>query len=174
MIKQILNLYFQNKNPIKYWRKKGAKIGNNSRIVGNVSFGTEPYLIKIGDHCLISFGVTFITHDGSTWVFREKEKYKNVVKYGRIEIGNNVFIGARTIILPNVKIGNNCIIGAGSIVSKDVPDNEVWCGVPAKFVSKTDEYAEKCLSNTPPYNLDNYRKNKKEEVERICDGYYEL
>ena len=50
------------------------------------------------------------------------------------------YIGVRSIILPGVHIGNNCIIAAGSVVSKDVPDNSVVGGVPARFIKTADEY----------------------------------
>ncbi len=68
-------------------------------------------------------------------------KYKSFI--GTIEIGDNVFIGARSIILYNVKIGNNCIIGAGSIVTKDIPDNSVAVGVPAKVIGKYEDIVKK-------------------------------
>ena len=58
-----------------------------------------------------------------------RDEYKD--KVGKVKIGDNCFIGFRTIVLPNVTIGNNCIVGAGSIVSKDLPDNGVYAGVPA-------------------------------------------
>lgn len=78
-----------------------------------------------------------------------------------------MFIGARSTILPGVTIGNRAIIAAGSIVSKSVPAGEVWGGVPAHFIMTTDEYAEKCLMNTPDYDEDRLHKYKKEETLRI-------
>ncbi len=70
---------------------------------------------------------------------------------GPIEIGNNVFIGARSIILYNVKIGNNCIIGAGSIVTKDIPDNSVAVGVPAKVIGTFDSTLKKLEDYSKKY-----------------------
>jgi len=55
---------------------------------------------------------------------------------GHVEIGDFTFVGARSIICNDVKIGRNCIIGAGSIVTKDIPDNEIWCGNPARFIKR--------------------------------------
>ena len=62
---------------------------------------------------------------------------------GPIKVGNNVFIGSNTVILPNIKIGNNVIIGAGSIVTKDIPDGSVVAGNPAKLITTFDKYIEK-------------------------------
>ena len=164
-IRNWLELKFM--GPLKYARKIGVKIGSQSRLVDMPNFGSEPYLITIGKHVLISFDVTFITHDASTFVFREKEGYKNIYKFGPIVVGDNCFIGAKTIILPNVKIGNDCIIGAGSLVNRDVPSGEVWAGVPARRISTTIEYAEKCKKHKLPYDDELINTNKKEEMLRV-------
>ncbi len=125
-----------------YYRRTGATIGKNCSFVGrNISFSTEPYLITIGDHVRVSFDVAFVTHDGGTHILREK--YPNASIYGKISVGNNVFIGARVIIMPGVSIGNNCIVAAGSIVTKDVKDGEIVAGVPAKPISTVSEYENK-------------------------------
>ena len=55
-----------------------------------------------------------------------------------VYIGNNVFVGAHTIITNPVRIGDGAIIGAGSIVTKDIPANEVWAGNPARFIRKRE------------------------------------
>lgn len=60
-----------------------------------------------------------------------------------IVVGNDVYIGNNVIILPGVTIGNNVVIGAGAVVSKDIPDNSVAVGVPARVIKTTDEYLEK-------------------------------
>lgn len=64
-------------------------------------------------------------------------------KIGRVIIGNNVFVGAETVILPGVRIGNNVIIGANSTVTSDVPDNMVVVGSPAKILCSLKEYLDK-------------------------------
>ena len=125
-----------------YYRRTGATIGRDCSFVGrNISFSTEPYLITIGDHVRVSFDVAFVTHDGGTHILRKK--YPNASIYGKIRVGNNVFIGARSIIMPGVTIGNNCIIAAGSIVTKSVNDGEIVAGVPAKKISTVAEYEDK-------------------------------
>ena len=66
----------------------GMIVGKGVSIVGGANFGSEPYLITLGDYVRISMGVMFITHDGGTWAFRDLEEYKDVIKYGRIKIGS--------------------------------------------------------------------------------------
>ena len=142
--------------PLKAAIKNGMKVGEGVSLVSplHTSFGTEPYLITIGNHVRISGDVLFTTHDGGTWAFRNEEKYKGVSKFGRISVGDYTFIGARTVILPGVKIGERCVIGACSLVTKDVPDGMVVGGVPAKVICTTEQYAEKCKSNMPDGWLD--------------------
>lgn len=118
---------------IKFLRKQGMKIGKGCHI-NTMSFSTEPYLIEIGDHVAISAGTDLVTHDGAIWCFREEDKDADI--FGKIVIGNNVFIGINCTILPNTTIGNNCIVGAGSIVRGKFPDNTVIIGNPAKVIMK--------------------------------------
>lgn len=157
------------RNPLKYAKFLGVTIGEGSRLVDNPSWGSEPYLITIGNHVLISSGVSFNTHDGATWLFRESGIFAGTVKYGKIKVGNNCFIGTRSIILPNVVIGDNSIIAAGSVVASNVPDGEVWGGVPARFIKKTEDYARQCYENRIEFDKDNLKKNKKQELlKRLC------
>ena len=134
------------------YRAMGIKVGKNFQPIVHPhpwsvpDFGSEPCLIEIGDDVCISFGCTFVTHDGSIDTIRRLHPDKRsdlVSKYGRIKIGNNVFIGCKSTVLPNVTIGNNCIVGACSVVTKDIPDGEIWAGNPAKFVTTVDKYSKK-------------------------------
>ena len=145
-------------------KKAGMIVEDGVSIVGGVNFGSEPYLIHLHKHCRISMDVMFITHDGGTWAFRnDNEKYKHIIKYGKIEVGEYSFVGARSTILPGVTIGSYCVVGAGSLVNKDVPDGTVVAGVPAKFICTTEEYAEKCLKNMPiDFDETEYLSNKKD------------
>lgn len=118
---------------IKYLRSQGMKVGENCHI-NTMSFSTEPYLIEIGNHVAISAGTDLVTHDGAVWCFREEDKEADI--FGKIIIGNNVFIGINCTILPNTTIGNNCIVGAGSVVRGKFPDNTVIIGNPAKVIMK--------------------------------------
>lgn len=129
--------------PVKYWKMKGATIGDRCKIYGSASLGSEPYLITIGNHVRINSGVHMVTHDGGAWVLREYVKEADAGKidiFGRISVGNNVHIGTNAIIMPGVVIGNNVIIGCGAIVTKNVPDNSIAVGIPAKVIEGIDDY----------------------------------
>jgi acetyltransferase-like isoleucine patch superfamily enzyme len=129
-------------NPLGYARSIGVRMGKNVNFYGMPSgmFGTEPWLITIGNNVYITSGVTFVTHDGGTLILRKE--IPDLEYTAPITIGNDVYIGVRTIILPGVIIGNRCVIGAGSVVTKSIPDNSVAAGVPARVIKTTDEYLE--------------------------------
>lgn len=119
-------------------------LGKNVKVIGGANYGSEPYLITIGDDTTVSFDCAFVTHDAATRVIRNLPGHnKETVIYGPITIGKNCFIGCRTVILPNVKIGDNCIIGAGSVVNKDIPSNTVAAGSPCKVICTLEEYISK-------------------------------
>ena len=72
-------------------------------------------------------------------------------------------MGARSTIMPGVRIGSNAVIGAGSIVTKDVPAETVWAGVPARQICTLREYAERSKAAMPPdFDMNAYNTNKKE------------
>lgn len=100
--------------------QKGAKIGARTRISSH-SFICEG--VNIGEDCFIAHGVMFIndkfSEEKGKWVFR------------KTNVGNNVRIGSNATILP-VKIKNNAIIGAGSVVTKDISENIIVMGNPAR------------------------------------------
>ena len=128
---------------LRGYLRRGLLMGRDVRVIGRPDFGSEPYLIEIGDHVTVSSHVTFVTHDGATWVFRHKPEYSGLQRFGRIFIGDNCFIGTRAVILPGVSIGDNCVVGAGSVVTRSVPDNTVVAGSPARAVCTYDEYVER-------------------------------
>ncbi len=142
--KKIIIKRLSPKKLAEYYKKKNIlNIGDGCEICSTASFGSEPYLIKIGNNVRITTGVKFITHDGGLWVLRNMGYGLNLDKVGPIIVGNNVFIGVDTIILGNVKIGNNVIVGCKSVVTKDIPDNCIVAGVPAKIICSIDEFYEK-------------------------------
>lgn len=128
-------------NPIKYAKNIGVNITGEVYIYGKIDWGTEPWIITIGDNVHITDGCDFITHDGGTLLFRKYVPDLEITK--PISIGNNVYIGNHVILLPGVNIGNNVIIAAGAVVTRDIPDNSVYGGVPARFIKSTDDYFEK-------------------------------
>lgn len=151
-IKKIANrikiLLSNNNNYIEILRKSGVTIGENCEIYKTASFGSEPYLITIGNHVRINSGVQLVTHDGGLWVLRDDnagygEEFLKADKFGKIIIRDNVHVGTNAIILPGVEIGENVISGCGAVVTKSIPPNEVWGGVPAHRIESLDEYVLK-------------------------------
>lgn len=148
-------------------RKKGVQIGKDCRIY-STKFGSEPYLIKIGENVTISNDVQFITHDGGVHVLRKK--LGNIDLVGTIKIEDNVFIGANTIILPNVVIGKNVIVGAGSIVTKSIPENSIAVGNPVKIIRTLDDYCEKVKNKT----IKTYGMNQRDKKEYLIKLFGEM
>ena len=138
----VLYLFFRG-DAIRYLRWKGVKIGKNCSISTNPkNFGSEPWLIELGDNVTVTSGVKFITHDGPSRLFRG-ESFKNSTLgsvFGNIIIKKNSFVGINSIILPNVLIGPNSIVGTGSVVTKKVPEGKVFAGVPAREICSLEEY----------------------------------
>ena len=153
-VKILKRLYFfffmrSNKARIKYLRDSGAKIGEDVNINNIDILGSEPCLIEIGNHVYFSGDETrILTHDGSAarmYFFGLTDKIYDI--FGKVKIGDNCFIGIKTIILPGVEIGENCIIGAGSVVTKSIPANSIACGVPARVISSVEQYYQKHKAN---------------------------
>lgn len=137
-------------NHVEYARKIGVRVGDNCKLLCNVRqcFGNEPYLISIGNHVEICDSVRFMPHDGGAWIYRVEGGNPNCAMYGPIKVGNNVFIGINTIILPGVTIGDNVVIGAGAVVTRDIPANGVYGGIPARRINPIETYIEKIKGNT--------------------------
>ena len=116
------------------WKYSGLRMGMNCIIFPSVDILSEPFLVELGDNVIIAGSVKLLTHDGSPMIFREEIGEKET--YGKVKIGNNVFIGMNSVILPNVTIGNEVIVGAGSIVTRNIPSNSIVLGNPAKVLTK--------------------------------------
>ena len=134
--------------PVSYAEKSGVVMNGKVTIYGSSykMFSSEPYLVTLGDNVFISLDARFICHDGSVLPFRKDIPDLDVTK--RINIGNNVFVGMGAVILPGVTIGNNCIIAAYSIVTKDVSDDTVVGGNPAKTIKTISEYLNKAQKSS--------------------------
>ncbi len=167
--KKIIELRIRSSNSARkayFYRKYyGIKIGKNIRFTGSPSWGSEPYLIEIGDDVTITQNVTFHTHDGGVGLFRKE--YPGINVFGKIIIGNNVFIGSHSIILPGVEVGDNVIIAAGSVVSKSLPSNYIAGGVPAKVIKSVEDYKHNALLKAIYVFENDYEKRKKEILKKI-------
>lgn len=159
------HVLFALKGPIYAARARGVKVGEGCRIY-SLNFGGEPWLISIGDRVTVTGGVQFVTHDGASWLLRDGKGRRQ--RYAPIEIGNDVFIGASSIILPGVRVGNRVIIAAGSIVNRSIPDNCVVAGVPAKFIRTYDEFERSGLEQFHS-EADMKGETRRERVDSIVD-----
>ena len=143
------------RNPWKkaeFYKRHGYfhDIGDDCYIAIHI-WPNESYLISIGNNVWITSGVQIINHDASVSVVQRAMNYPGMDKVGKTVIGNNVFIGNRSILLPGIEIGDNCVIGAGTVVTKSIPPNSVVAGNPMRIVSSFTSYAEKCLAHSNEY-----------------------
>lgn len=159
---------------IEVAKSKGMKVGENLYIQGVPNFGSEPFLIEIGNHVTLAEGVSFINHGGDARVTKKIEKFKDGRNFGRIKIGNNTFVGKGTILMPGIAIGDNCIVGSLSVVSSSIPDNSVYAGTPAKFICTIDEYGERLLTNNVMYprELEQNRKALEDYLQKNLPHTY--
>lgn len=170
-IKKVVKKIQLKLNPIDYYsvdylRSRGVKIGENVDILDSYIDFCHGFLITIGNNVTIT-GARVLAHDAST------KKFLGYSKVGRVDIGNDVFIGKDAIILPNTRIGNKVIVGAGCVVAKDVPDNVVIVGNPFKIICSFDDYIENNriqMQHCPVYHT-LWDKKTVEEKNRM---YYEL
>lgn len=139
--------HFEHKQKLKQYKKIGMKVSiehpfchNNPEkisIGNNVSFAAFTHIwgyggVEIGDNCMIAShcAITSTTHNPQNNLFNSENVHKQV------KIGNNVWIGAHSVIFPGITIGDNVVIGAGSIVNKNLEANGVYAGVPCRLLYK--------------------------------------
>lgn len=154
--------------PVKYAKKIGVNMKSNCHIYGKVYWGSEPWIITLGDNVYITDGTKFITHDGGTLLFRHLVPDLEVTK--PIVVGSNVYFGNNVIVLPGVTIGSNVVIGAGAVVAKDIPDNSVAVGVPAKVIKSIDEYFQKLQNES--LHLGHLQGEEKDEALKKFYNYH--
>lgn len=133
-------------NPEKYARLIGVNIGTCNFIPDKNCWSSEPYLITVGNHCQITNGVRIFTHGGGNAV---RKANPNFDVFGKVKIGDWVYIGNNSLIMPGVTIGDGSLIAAGSVVTKSVPSGVVVGGNPARIISTIDEY----ISHNEKYDL---------------------
>lgn len=149
------------KHMVALYKKTSVVFNGNPKFIAyNVNLDClSEGKIYIGEGTVITNDVIILTHDysvecGLVAIGKQDETYESLF-YKDVVIGKNVFIGQRSLVLPGVHIGNNCIIGAGSIVTRDVPDDTIVAGNPAKEISKTSAWAER------KYSEHNYKNGSK-------------
>lgn len=126
-------------------KKKGLQIGMGCSIQPQCIIDPPHcWLISIGNNVTLAPRVHILAHDAST------KRALGYTRIGLVSIGDNVFIGASSVVMPGVKIGNGAIIGAHAVVTHDVPENCVAVGNPAKVIGSTADYLAKqrdCLAS---------------------------
>lgn len=148
--------YNQYKKKYPQWLKKcgirfSGDINKTGFIAANVNFDSQIYWphISLGENTIISSDVLVLVHDYSiaTAIQYINENDVTVGKMPHfvrdVVIGNNVFIGAKSILLPGTRIGNGVIIGAGSVLRGEIPDNSIVIGNPGTIVGQTTTFAHK-------------------------------
>lgn len=157
---------------LKRLKKKGFTCGANFHMMEEVIIDpAHCWLIHIGNNVTLAPRVHLLAHDASTKMFI------GYAKIGRVEIGNNVFIGASTVVLPNVKIEDNVIVGANSVVTKALNKNGVYAGNPAKYICSLEEYLHKQnkkMKQAKIYSDEYTVRNKKMTKEMKEQMYNEL
>ena len=131
---------------------RGLRVGKNFQYEkGLLIDKIYPHLISIGDDVIFSADVKVLAHDAGL------RNIMGIVKIGHVTIGNRVFVGLGTIILPNVTIGDNVIVGAGSVVSRNLPSGTVCAGSPARVLCTLEEYKYRIVeqkNKVPLYGYD--------------------
>lgn len=168
ILRKIYHRIFR-RDHIKYLINQGLVVGKNFNIQNDVIIdSSHTWHIEIGDDVTLAPRVHILAHDASTKI------HLNHTRIGKIKIGDRVFVGASSIILPGVTIGNDVVIGAGSVITSDIPDGHVAVGNPAKIICTMDKFLlrKQKEMNTSPCFGEEYtiRKNvtieKKSEMNR--------
>lgn len=135
ILQRIIKLFM---SPHSYAKRIGVTIGVDN-LIGKDHWGSEPYLITVGSHCQLTSCKIF-THGGAQ-VVRNVDPTFDV--FGKVVIGDYVYIGYNALIMPGVTIGNHVLVAAGSVVTKSVPCGMVVAGNPAKPICTIQEYYER-------------------------------
>jgi acetyltransferase-like isoleucine patch superfamily enzyme len=150
---------------ISFLRRKGVIVGKGTAFYGLVKIDcTRPYLVEIGENCVLTDGVVLLTHGYDLSVLREVFG-EMFCSSGKVVLEGNNFIGVNTVILKGVTIGRNTIIGACSVVTHNIPSNCVAAGNPCKVIMTLEEYYKKrkviSVEEAKKYAFEIYQKTKK-------------
>jgi len=152
-------------------KRRGLKVGKNLFLGGSYLDLGLLHLITIGDDVTLAGRVTVLAHDASM------NEWLGYSKIGKVVIGNRVFIGYGSIVLPGVTIGDDAVIGAGSVVTQDIPSRMVATGNPAEVKGTLEEFLDrkkKELDTLPVFGQEYLKLNKKKQremLERMKDGW---
>lgn len=122
---------------------QAQKVGVNMGVdnyVASVFWTSEPYLITVGSHCQITSGVKLLTHGGGQVL---RDVYPEYDVFGKVKIGDYVYLGTNAIVMPGVTIGDHVLVAAGSVVTKSIPSGYVVAGNPAHYVCTVEEFRQK-------------------------------
>lgn len=158
-----------------YLKRRGffQSIGEGVYIMpgARIKEASNPKYIRIGNNVRIAESL-FICNDGSVHVINKAYGLK-VDRVGKIDIRDNVFIGHEAIIMPDVTIGPNAIVAAGAVVTRDVPEDTIVGGVPAKPIGRMSDYAARLKAQKIPWasliekRVGEYDAEMERELERI-------
>ena len=123
----------------KFFRKNDISIGEKCHIYLNI-ISSEPFLITIGNNVTISSEVIFCTHDNS--IIKVDGKMPNL--FGKVTIGDNCFVGQRSMLMYGVTLANNIIVAAGSVVTNSFDEEGIIIGgVPARKIGTFQDFSKK-------------------------------
>lgn len=143
-------------SPQEWARYIGVNIGEDN-LIGKKHWSSEPYLITVGSHCQLTTCRIF-THGGGQVVRHLDPKFD---VFGKVVIGDYVYIGSNALIMPGVTIGDHVLVAAGSVVTKSIPPEVVVAGNPAKILCTIDEYYKRNIKyNTKTKGLNSIEKKK--------------
>jgi maltose O-acetyltransferase len=137
LLRKLKNLLLRD-DPVARHRKAGAMIGNRVAFhTGVILDPSHAHQIEIGDDVVLAPRVHILAHDAST------KRALGYTRIGKVRIGNKVFIGASSIVLPGVTIGDDVVIGAGSLVSRDIAAGSVAAGNPARVICSIEDFLDR-------------------------------
>ena len=168
MLRKLINICWNYiASPEAYLRHFGAHIGKHC-LISSKNFGTEPYLITIGDNVQITHGVSIHCHGGGNIMRRTIPDFD---AFGKVIIQDWAYIGAYSQIMPGVTIGEGAIVAAGSIVTKSVLPYTIVGGNPARTIGKTEDYIERNAQYNVHTKGMTYEQKKKYLLELSNDKF---
>ena len=146
LLKLLFRHTYSSEAYVNYIRNCGVSVGDDVKIFNPREVHidlTRPYLLKIGNRVKITSEVIILTHDFSYSVFRSVYNDIQNECSGYTVIGDNCFLGMRSVIMPGVTLGKNCIVATGAVVTHSFPDGCVLAGSPAKKICTLDVLYER-------------------------------